>query len=143
MKAPLIRQIAALPYRAVGSTLYAPVQMLLVTSRRTGRWIIPKGNIERGVAPHDCAAVEAVEEAGVVGTICPVPIGGYRYRKLLADGTLVPTQVEVFALAVAEELPSWKEQTQRERRWFTQASAAEAVDGPELRDLISGFTPPH
>lgn len=118
------------------------MRVLLVTSRETGRWVIPKGNVGSGAAPHDAAAAEALEEAGVIGTVCPTPIGTYRYRKRLSDGAHVMAEVEVFPLAVTGELPSWKEQGQRERRWFAQADAARAVEEPELRELIRGFAPP-
>ena len=70
-----IRQIAALPYRSSGPALDAPVSVLLVTTRETKRWVIPKGNLANGVAPHTGAAEEALEEAGVVGAVCPVPLG--------------------------------------------------------------------
>ena len=117
------------------------MRVLLVTSRGTGRWVIPKGNVGNGAAPHDAAAAEAVEEAGVVGAVCPTPIGAYRYRKRRSNGAHVMADVEVFPLAVTEELPTWKEQDQRERRWFTLSDAANAVDEPDLRDLIRSFGP--
>ncbi|HEU4820104.1 MAG TPA: DUF47 family protein [Qipengyuania sp.] len=136
-----IRQIAALPYRTQGNRIDSPVRVLLVTSRGTGRWVIPKGNVPNGMAPHDAAAAEAEEEAGVVGAACPAPIGAYRYRKRRGSGANIMADVEVFPLAVTRELDSWKEQDQRERRWFTLADAAAAVDEPDLSDLIRSFGP--
>src|SRR5687768_8351167 len=118
-----MRQIAALPYRTEGSAIDAPVRVLLVTSRGTGRWVIPKGNVAAGLAPHVAAASEAEEEAGVVGAACPTPIGSYRYRKRRGNGASLMADVEVFPLAVTSELSRWKEQHQRERRWFTLAQA--------------------
>jgi predicted phosphate transport protein (TIGR00153 family) len=134
-----IRQIAALPYRTEGTAIDAPVRILLITSRGTRRWVIPKGNIPSGVAPHGAAAMEAEEEAGVSGPVCPTPLGSYRYRKRRSNGASLMVDVDVFPLAVTDEHDSWKEQHQRERRWFTLAEAAGAVDEEDLRDLIRTF----
>ncbi len=117
------------------------MRVLLVTSRGTGRWVIPKGNVAAGVLPHNAAASEAEEEAGVVGAACPTPIGSYRYRKRRSNGASLMADVEVFPLAVTAELKRWKEQGQRERRWFTLAEAADLVDEPDLRELIRSFGP--
>jgi predicted phosphate transport protein (TIGR00153 family) len=135
----VIRQIAALPYRNVGRGLRAPVQVLLVTSRESGRWVIPKGNFANTVSPHAAAAQEAEEEAGVRGAVCPTPLGTYRYRKRKGSGASLMYDVEVFPLAVSEELPDWKEKKQRQRRWFSLSEAARSVEEPDLRDLIRTF----
>ena len=134
-----IRQIAALPYRNVGQGLDAPVQILLVTSRETKRWVIPKGNFANTIVPHAAAAQEAEEEAGVRGAVCPTPLGSYRYRKRKGSGASLMADVEVFPLAVTQELKDWKEKGQRQRRWFSLSEAAKAVDEPDLRDLIRSF----
>jgi predicted phosphate transport protein (TIGR00153 family) len=128
-----------LPYRTEGSAIDSPVKVLLVTSRESGRWVIPKGNPAPGMVAHVAAAIEAKEEAGVVGLVCPTPLGSYRYRKKRANGASLMIDVDVFPLAVNTELASWKEQSQRERKWFTLADAADAVDEPDLRDLIRSF----
>ena len=117
----------------------ATVRVLLVTSRGTGRWVIPKGNIDAGMAPHAAAALEAEEEAGVSGAACPTRLGSYRYRKRRNNGASLMVDVDVFPLAVTRELARWKEQDQRERRWFSLAEAADAVDETDLRDLIRSF----
>ena len=135
----VIRQIAALPYRNEDPATDAAVRILLVTSRGTGRWVIPKGNAMSGAAPHVAAAQEAEEEAGVVGPVCPTPLGSYRYRKRRGSGASLMMDVDVFPLAVTRELSSWKEQQERERRWFTLSEAADAVEEPDLRDLIRSF----
>jgi uncharacterized protein Yka (UPF0111/DUF47 family)/8-oxo-dGTP pyrophosphatase MutT (NUDIX family) len=135
----VIRQIAALPYRTEGTAIDAPVRILLVTSRGTGRWVIPKGNAQAGASSHNAAANEAEEEAGVRGPVCPTSIGSYRYRKRRSNGASLMVDVEVFPLSVTDELDDWKEKTQRERRWFTLSEAAEAVDEEDLRDLIRSF----
>lgn len=134
-----IKQIAALPYRNEGNAIDAPVSILLVTSRGTGRWVIPKGNIPSGMVKHSAAALEAEEEAGVVGPICPTPIGSYQYRKRKPNGAALMFDVDVFPLSVTRELSEWKEKHERERRWFSLADAADAVDEPDLRDLIRSF----
>jgi 8-oxo-dGTP pyrophosphatase MutT (NUDIX family) len=133
-----MRQIAALPYRREDGAS-APVSILLVTSRETKRWVIPKGNPMAGLPPHAAAAVEAEEEAGVRGAVCPTPLGSYHYEKRLRDGASLMLEVDVFPLAVAEELPSWKEKDERERRWFSRLEAAEAVEEPDLAALIRSF----
>ena len=73
------------------------------------------------------------------GAICPIPLGSYRYRKRRGSGASLMIDVDVFPLAVNRELDKWKEQGERERRWFTLGDAAEAVDEEDLRDLIRSF----
>lgn len=128
-----------MPYRTEGTAIDAPVRILLVTSRGTGRWVIPKGNVPTGMAPHAAAAMEAQEEAGVLGPVCPIPLGSYRYRKRRSNGASLMVDVAVFPLAVTDELERWKEQNERERRWFSLPEAAEAVDETDLHDLIRSF----
>jgi predicted phosphate transport protein (TIGR00153 family) len=131
-----------LPYRTEGSGIDAPVRVLLVTSRGTrGRWVVPKGNAAGGLTPHESAAMEAEEEAGVVGSICPMPIGSYRYRKRRKSGATLMVDVDVFPLAVTHERDEWKEKGQRERRWFTLAEAASAVEESDLAELMHSFGP--
>lgn len=115
------------------------MQILLVTSRESGRWVIPKGNFGNSISPHSAAAQEAEEEAGVRGAVCPTPLGTYRYRKRKGSGASLMADVEVFPLSVSEELSDWKEKKQRERRWFSLGDAANAVEEPDLRDLIRTF----
>lgn len=114
---------------------------MLITSRGTGRWVIPKGNPMNGMPHHAAAAYEAEEEAGLRGLACPVPLGTYRYRKQRRNGASLMVDVEVFPLAVTEELSGWKEQGERERRWFSLTEAAGLVDEPDLRDLMHSFGP--
>ncbi|MBX9778103.1 MAG: NUDIX hydrolase [Xanthobacteraceae bacterium] len=109
---------------------------MLITSRDTGRWVVPKGWPTEREAAWDCAAREAREEAGLVGEIQKRPLGSYHYKKLLGNGMPVWCTVEVFALAVAGRLDSWPEQAERVGRWFNLDDAANAVDEPELSALI-------
>lgn len=129
-------QYGALPWRLRGDA----VQIMLVTSRRTRRWIIPKGWPMEGFKPAECAAREAEEEAGVTGVIDKVPAGQYQYMKLLRDGVELPCRVEVFALKVTEESPDWDEMDARDRRWCSVAEAVAAVVEPQLKMVIRRFS---
>jgi 8-oxo-dGTP pyrophosphatase MutT (NUDIX family) len=103
--------------------------------------VIPKGNIMRAVPPHVAAAIEAEEEGGVRGDISPTALGAFRYRKTRRDGSSQMLDVDVFPLAVTEELSKWKEKGQRERRWFSLADAADAVEEEDLAAIIRAFNP--
>ena len=128
-------QYAALPYRVSGET----VEILLVTSRRTHRWILPKGWPMNGHPPSVCAASEALEEAGVRGEIEKTAIGHYRYLKYHRNGTSEPCKVDIFPLKVTREQNTWPEKDERKRRWCTVAEAAAAVREPQLRLMILKF----
>jgi hypothetical protein len=130
-----------LPYRTEGAASDAPIRILLVTSRENRRWVIPKGNPSSGVVAHAAAAIEAEEEAGVQGLVCPTPLGTYRYRKRQKNGASLMIDVDVFPLAVNRELDRWKEEGERERRWVSLPDAASMVDEPDLSDLIRSFGP--
>lgn len=112
------------------------LMILLVTSRETGRWVLPKGWVKKKRTPAETAAEEAFEEAGLVGDIADTPIGIYHYAKGLPDGQSVDCAVEVYSLQVRQTLADWPERAQRQRRWFTPAEAAELVREPELRTLL-------
>ncbi|WP_299425948.1 DUF47 family protein [Sphingomonas bacterium] len=130
-----------MPYRTDGTAVDAAVRVLLITSRENKRWVIPKGNPASGLSAHAAAALEADEEAGVRGLICPTPLGSYRYRKRQRNGASLMVDVDVFPLAVNRELEHWKEQGQRERRWVSLNDAAEMVEEADLADLIRSFGP--
>jgi len=136
---PTIKQVAALPYRIETD---GSAQILLITSRETKRWVVPKGNPIRGLAPHQAAAHEAFEEAGISGIACPVSIGSYHYDKRRANGKVRPTRVELFPLAVVTQFDDWPEMHERTTGWFPASEAAQAVDEPELRALIGSFREP-
>ena len=128
-------QYGALPFR----TSKGQVQILLVTSRETRRWIIPKGWPMKGKSAHRTAEREAFEEAGVVGRIQHRSVGSYRYEKKMKDGAIVLCQVDVFPLKVDEQRRRWPEYNQRETRWFEPEEAVAAVNEPELAALIEAF----
>jgi 8-oxo-dGTP pyrophosphatase MutT (NUDIX family) len=128
------RQYAALPYRYLHS-----LEILLISSRETRRWVIPKGWPMKGRKPHAVAAREALEEAGVVGRIGKRPVGSYQYVKRLKNGAPLLCTVEVFPMMVERQRDRWREQDQRTARWFPAEEAAAAVEEPELQALIDEF----
>jgi 8-oxo-dGTP pyrophosphatase MutT (NUDIX family) len=129
-------QYAALPYRWRPN---ASIEIMLITSRGTGRWLIPKGWPEPGLEPAEAAAREAREEAGLVGRVDDRSIGFFHYDKRLPNGGTVHCVVEVFALEVERQMKSWPERDQRSTRWFGLQEAAEAVRDPELSAIIQNL----
>jgi 8-oxo-dGTP pyrophosphatase MutT (NUDIX family) len=131
----LARQVAALPVRreADGS-----VHVLLVTSRGTGRWVIPKGWPWHGCEDCVAAAHEAREEAGVLGLVQSQPLGSFVYEKRRSSGHEL-VRADVYMIEVASLLESWPEQDERQRAWFTLEDAANVVSDQELRDLLQAF----
>ncbi len=127
-------QYAALPYRVTDD-----LEVLLITSRQTGRWVLPKGWPIKGKKPHDCAAQEAMEEAGVRGKIGKASLGFYRYLKRLPDGVDIACVVAVYPLLVQRQLDRWPEQGQRTIAWFSAPDAASRVEEGELQSLIRAF----
>jgi 8-oxo-dGTP pyrophosphatase MutT (NUDIX family) len=126
-------QCGALPFRRRADM---SVEVMLITSRETGRWLIPKGWPVPGLSAQNSAAREAREEGGVLGRISEQAIGNFHYQKRLADGSAVTCAVEVFALEVDRQTQSWPERGERRRRWFALQEAADAVQEPELQALI-------
>lgn len=128
-------QYAALPWRQHDGEL----QILIITSRRTRRWIIPKGWPMDGIKPAAAAAREAKEEAGVCGTVGDRTAGQYRYLKILRNGHEMACRVEVFPLHVTKESHDWDEMDARERRWVSVSDAIAAVHEPQLKVIIRRF----
>lgn len=118
------------------------VEVLLITSRDTGRWVIPKGWPMPGLSPEAAAAQEAWEEAGVQGLMNPLCIGRYGYHKCLSDSASVPCAVAVFGMRVESLAKSFPEMKERRRKWFPMAEAATLVAEPELATIIAQFIPP-
>jgi len=114
-------QYAALPYRSRGRSR---TEVMLVTSRGTRRWIIPKGWPQKGRAPHRSAAREAFEEAGVVGAVDSSPLGSFAYRKRLKNGGVVVCEVKVYPLKVSRQSKRWPEHRERKIRWLSAKKAA-------------------
>jgi 8-oxo-dGTP pyrophosphatase MutT (NUDIX family) len=133
------RQIGALPFRVDDQ---GQLRVMLITSRETRRWVIPKGWPMRGLKPHRAAEREAYEEAGLKGLIGKVAVGVYAYEKRLANGLAVPCQVSVFPLQVTSQRRRWPERGQRDGRWFSPEEAADLVHEEGLQHLLRGFKPP-
>ena len=131
-------QYAALPYRLDKN---GEIEVLLITSRTTKRWIIPKGWPMGQRPPHKVAAQEAFEEAGIEGRAAKKPIGAYNYDKLLSNGTSTPCRAEVYALKVERQKSIWPERKQRKRRWLNLADAANLISDAELAPIIRAFVP--
>lgn len=138
-KTELRTQFAALCYRM----RKGKPEILLVTSRRRRRWIIPKGWPQDGMLPAQSAAIEALEEAGVEGKTHPVSLGHFSYTKQHVSGRALPCVALVYALKVKTVHDSYRESKQRKRKWFSQAQAARKVTDPELAFLIATFDPNH
>jgi 8-oxo-dGTP pyrophosphatase MutT (NUDIX family) len=115
------------------------VRVLLITSRETRRWVIPKGWAERGETPRGQAAREAFEEAGIEGEIAAKRIGSYRYAKQRRAGPPIPVKVDVFLLLVTRRHENWPEKDQRESMWVTPEEAAGLVDEPGLAKILRGL----
>jgi len=131
----MITQYGVLPYRVCAG---GALELLLITSRERGRWVIPKGNPIPFLLNYESAAREAFEEAGVEGGIAPDPIGTYRYGKRRRGGDAAAI-VTVYPLLVSREAGDWPEREERNRRWFSPDEAANAVEEPELKALIRSF----
>src|SRR5271165_620988 len=122
-------QYAALPYRVSAG---ARTEVMLITSREAGRWIIPKGWPQKDRAPHRCAEREAFEEAGVVGAVGRRSIGSFSLNKRMKDGGVVACRVLVFPLKVDRQDNEWPERQEREVKGLTAKRAAKTVKHPKL-----------
>ena len=128
-------QFGALPYREDKSG----VQILLVTSRGTRRWIVPKGWPQAGTPPHRAAAREAFEEAGVVGKVSKKTVGSYWYDKIFESGTAVRCKVRVYPLRVTRQFKRWPEKRQRRTEWHSPGQASRRVREINLSRIIRTF----
>ena len=133
---PERHQVAALCWR-MGQG--GAVEILLVTSRDTGRWVTPKGGHMPGLTDAQAAAQEALEEAGIEGETAAQPIGEFRYLKVLKRRAPRWYRVAVHPLRVETELETWDEAHERDRAWFGRETAAGLVDEPDLQALIAAF----
>lgn len=129
----VLHQAGAIPY----SLINGEVHVLLVTSRGSGRWLIPKGNIDPGLTPAEAAAKETYEEAGIRGKIATdTPLGFFTSFKTLKSGEEKPITVEVYALLVDRQLKRWPEAGEREACWMSADDAARSVREPGLARLL-------
>ncbi len=133
--APCRLQVAALPWRDAGHG----VEIMLITSRDSGRWLLPKGWPEANEALCEAAAREAGEEAGLTGTVSHFEAGRYFYAKVLSSGEEVPCEVLVFPLRVDHVADRWKERRARTRKWVNSAKAVRMIKEPDLCQIIAYF----
>lgn len=130
-------QHAALPFVETA----AGVLVCLITSRGSGRWVVPKGWPKPGLAPHELAEREAYEEAGLQGSVSRTALGSFAYTKRLHVFASVPCVVDVYPLRVGSQLLDWPERESRHLDWMAPARAAQLVAEPELAALIEAFRP--
>lgn len=128
-------QYAALPWRVKNGAL----EILLITTLTTKSWIVPKGWPMDGLAPCECAAMEALEEAGISGDIATEPLGAFTYLKVRKHGEAVPLRVEVFALQVTRRRRHWSERSRRDAQWCPVEEALVRAGNAGLRRLIAKF----
>lgn len=130
--AALPRQVAALAYRLRdGAT-----EVLLVTARDTRRWMTPTGWPVKDLAPHESAARQAYQAAGVTGRACAAPMGFFIYEKRLRSGMTLACRVVVYPVAVEQQQADWPEKRQRETRWAAPADAARLVCNLDLQKIL-------
>lgn len=131
-------QFAALCYRMVKNK----PEILLITSRETGRWVIPKGWPMEGKTPAECALIEAWEEAGVTGRVTGPCLGLYTYMKAMPNGPDLPCAVMVFPVLVQKLSDDFPEASERRRKWMRRKKAVDRIDEAELSHMMMHFEPP-
>jgi 8-oxo-dGTP pyrophosphatase MutT (NUDIX family) len=132
-------QVAALCWRLSGRGL----EVLLITSLNSKRWILPKGWPEADLTGAENAAREAFEEAGVTGKIGIQPVGHYYYLKEKREGAGMPVRVDVFALAVTKQVDDWPEKNVRSLSWVPLNEAIAMVSVPGIRQVLKSFNKQH
>lgn len=128
-----LRQVGALCWRMHRGR----VEVLLITSRDTGRWVIPKGWTMEDRSDPEAAAREAWEEAGVTGDLAETSLGSYGYEKAMKPGVLLPCTIAVYPVRVGTLAEKFPERKERRRKWFPAVKAARKVAEPELRDILA------
>jgi 8-oxo-dGTP pyrophosphatase MutT (NUDIX family) len=128
-------QYAALPWRRTEGA----VEILLITTRNTRSWIVPKGWPLVGLTPDESAAHEALEEAGVSGEVAKEALGSFHYNKRLKSGDIISCKVHVFSMEVAHQRRSWAEKAARDICWCSLDEALARVKEPSLKRLIAKF----
>ncbi len=131
---PILQQYGALPWRVNRQGF---LEVLLVTSRRRGRWTVPKGWLVKHCSGSQSAETEAYEEAGAIGRVNAAPIGSFRYSKQRDDGSAEPCNVTIFGLHVLGTLHNWPEMSERKRRWMSVSEACDVVGEPTLAAFLA------
>jgi len=132
----IVYQAATLPWRRKGG-----VEIMLITSLGTGRWVLPKGTLSPGETSRAAAKREALEEAGIGGVLDTRPLGSYTYEKQVSSGATQVYSVAVYPMKVETQRDHWPEQGLRRMKWFRTAEAAVAVNEDDLREIILSFEP--
>lgn len=127
-----VKQVAVLPFVVIGDE----AKVLLLTSRRRGRWILPKGWPEKNKPLNKTAMTEALEEAGLAGQVADRAIGSYTYKKMMKGGYEVTSHVSVYPFLVSHHYLDWPEKDQREFRWFSLKKAQKKLDDDGAAALI-------
>lgn len=125
------RQTGAIPY----TVIKGDVVFLLITSRGSGRWIFPKGDLIDGLEPWDAAAQEAMEEAGIEGEVDPRPLGLYRTFKTLAIRRKM-IEVELYPLRVTRQFDDWPEKGHRHRHWAILPEAKRLLSDAQIAQMV-------
>ena len=128
-------QYGALPWRRVNGA----IEILLITSRNTRRWIVPKGWPMPERSPRESVAQEALEEAGILGEVAQKPLGWFHYDKVRKSGEVVPCKVQVFPMEVVRQRRTWLEKAARQTQWCSPQEALTHVGEAGLRQIIVKF----
>jgi len=134
-----VKQVAVLPFVVIGEE----AKVLLLTSRRRGRWILPKGWPEKNVPLNATAMTEAMEEAGLAGQVANRAIGTYTYKKRMKGGYEVTSHVSVYPMLVSHHYLDWPEKDEREFQWFSLKKAQKKLDDPGAAKLIGSLRTHH
>jgi len=129
----MAKKVGVLPWRKMSGG----IEILLITTRDTRRWVVPKGSVESGLTAQQSAEREAFEEAGILGAVAPVPIGSFRHDRVPPE--LGSEEIALFPMLVRAECAIWPEHGQRDLAWLPSDEAAERVDSAELGALIRDF----
>lgn len=121
-------QSGVIPYRKKENNF----EILLITSVKKKKWIIPKGYVEFNLSPFESAKKEAYEEAGVYGSNETIELGYYEANKPIGV-----CHVKVFAMEVIKVLEDYPEKEKRKRKWFKLEEAVTNVTIPEVKNMIS------
>lgn len=124
------RQSSVVPYRILDSG----IEIMMITSIRRRRWIIPKGAVEPYMTPQDSAAKEAFEEAGIEGTVAKEPLGRYHYKKWSGI-----CRCDVYAMKVETIHDTWQEQEDRDREWIDAKEAINRLRHKQLKSIVKKF----
>lgn len=130
-------QFAALCYRVNKDK----PEVLMVTSRGAGRWIVPKGWPSDGKTPVEAVLMEAWEEAGVTGRVTGPCLGLFSYHKTLRQDGGLPCVAMVYPVRVSALADDYPEKDQRKRKWMRPVKAATKVGEAELAQILLAFDP--